>query len=266
MLGADAPLQLERRRDLAFLRAEVAREDGEALDPLETRELRVHAVDDLLHALLHVGRGQPVGHGRVERDQRRHVGPTVADDERLRDEWRGLERVLEVLRRDVLASRGHKDVLLAVGDPDEAVLVDFPEVAGAQPAVLAEHLARCLLVLVVAGEDRLAPDQQLAVLVGAHLEPRERRPDGAEPEPVGLVIRSARPWRVSPLTPGSAGRRVPNRSGSGWFTEAAVVRWVRPQPSMIRMSRAWKTSGFSAARGAPPETQSRMRPPRRFLT
>ena len=40
-----------------------------------------------------------------------------------------------------------------------------------QPSV-AQHLARRLLVLVVAGEDRLAADQELAVLGRAHLEAR----------------------------------------------------------------------------------------------
>jgi hypothetical protein len=67
-------------------------------------------------------------------DQRSDVRSPVADDERLRDERMRLERVLEVLRRDVLPARGDEDVLLAVGDREEAVLVEVADVAGAQPA------------------------------------------------------------------------------------------------------------------------------------
>ena len=56
-----------------------------------------------------------------------------------------------------------------------------------QPPVGVEHLAGRLLVLVVAGEDRLAADQQLPVVGQPHLEARQRRPDGAEPVAVGPV-------------------------------------------------------------------------------
>ena len=72
---------------------------------------------------------------RLDRDQRREVRPPVADDERLRDERRRLEHVLDVLRRDVLAAGGDDDVLLAVGDAEEAVGVELADVAGAEPAV-----------------------------------------------------------------------------------------------------------------------------------
>ena len=53
--------------------------------------------------------------------ERRRVRAAVADDDRLRDELRRLEVVLDVLRGDVLAAGGDEDVLLAVGDRDEAV-------------------------------------------------------------------------------------------------------------------------------------------------
>ena len=71
----------------------------------------------------------------VERDERRDVGPAVADDEGLRDVLRLLQLVLDVLRRDVLPAGGDEDVLLAVGDAQEAVVVDLPDVAGTQPAI-----------------------------------------------------------------------------------------------------------------------------------
>src|SRR4029078_5756489 len=77
----------------------------------------------------------------VERQQRGDVRAAVAEHDRLRDVSRRLEVVLEVLRGDVLAAGCDEDVLLAVGDRDEPVLVDLGDVAGTEPAVLAEHLA-----------------------------------------------------------------------------------------------------------------------------
>ena len=87
--------------------------------------------------------------------------PTTIACEMNRD---ALSVVLEVLRRHVLPAGGDEDVLLAVGDLHEAVLVDRRHVARVQPAVVAEDRARRLLVLEVAGEDRRARDEQLAVL------------------------------------------------------------------------------------------------------
>ena len=43
--------------------------------------------------------------------------------------------VLEDGRGDVLAAGGHEDLLLAAGDPDEALVVDLADVAGVEPAV-----------------------------------------------------------------------------------------------------------------------------------
>ena len=152
-------------------------------------------LDELL-----AGRGRRACDGLVvEGDERRDEGPAVADDERVRDVLRGLQRVLEVLRRHVLAAGGDDDVLLAVGDRQEAVLVDRPDVAGAEPPVARQHLARRLLVLVVAREDRL----------GRGSAPRRRR-------------RSAARRRAA------AGPTVPKRKRSTRLTVAAVVHSVRP--------------------------------------
>jgi hypothetical protein len=56
-------------------------------------------------------------------------GRLVADHERLRDLRVCLEVVLEILRRDVLPAGGDEQVLLAVGDRHEAVVVDRCDVA-----------------------------------------------------------------------------------------------------------------------------------------
>src|SRR5438045_8010375 len=139
----DAAAKLERRRQLALLLREIARENREALDLLDAHAVAVDLVDERLHELLRIALGS-VDLGGIERDERRHVRAPVSDDERLRDEPRGLERVLEILRRDVLAAGRDDQVLLAIGDLEEAVLVELADVAGAEPAVLRERGRRRL--------------------------------------------------------------------------------------------------------------------------
>ena len=72
---------------------------------------------------------------RVEGDQRGDERAAVADDHALADQRVGADPVLEHGGRDVLAARGHQDLLLAAGDPQEAVVVELAEVAGVEPAV-----------------------------------------------------------------------------------------------------------------------------------
>src|SRR5207244_9614629 len=100
MLLANAALQLQRRRHLAVLGREIARQDRELLDLLEAGVPRVDLVDDALDELLDVvaAGGAPRRELLLlERDQRDDVGPAVADDERLRHVPRKLELVLEIL-------------------------------------------------------------------------------------------------------------------------------------------------------------------------
>ena len=63
-----------------------------------------------------------------------------------------LSSAFEVLRRDVLAAGGDDQVLLAVGDAQEALGVELADVAGVQPAVGVDRLGGGALVLAVAVE------------------------------------------------------------------------------------------------------------------
>src|SRR5207253_1007112 len=112
--------------------------------------------------------------------------------ERLGQDRVGLERVLQILRSDVLAARGDENVLLAIGDRQEAVLVDVSDVPRAKPPVPRKNLSRGVLVLVVAREVRLALDQHLAVLRDPQLDARQRRADCAEAVARGSVDGRAR--------------------------------------------------------------------------
>src|SRR6266545_2482680 len=106
-----------------------------------------------------------------------------------------LQVVFEVRGRDVLAARRDEDVLLAIRDRHEAVVVDLGNVACVQPALVVEHLARRGLVLQVAGEVHRPADQELAVRRELQLDAGQRRADRAEAEAVD-AIRScaARPF------------------------------------------------------------------------
>src|SRR5207245_1067518 len=80
-------------------------------------------------------------------------------------------------------------VLLPVGDPQEAVAVELADVTRPQPAVVAERLARRLLVAPVAGEDVVAVEQDLAVLGDADVAARQRDADRPEAEAAEAVDR-----------------------------------------------------------------------------
>src|ERR671935_213872 len=76
--------------------------------------------------------------------------PPRRPPERLTDQRVLLEQALDVGRRHVLAAGGDDQLLLAVHDPQVAVLVQLADVAGVQPAVLVDQLPGGLLLPEVA--------------------------------------------------------------------------------------------------------------------
>src|SRR5690606_3730678 len=114
----------------------------------------------------------------VEGDERDDVGAAVAEGERLADERVLLEVVLDHRRRDVLAARGDDELLLAVDDGEEAVLVEAPDVAGVDPAVLVDQLGGRLGAAQVAGGAGGAADEDLAVVGEFQLHAGEGAADG----------------------------------------------------------------------------------------
>ena len=121
---------------------------------------------------------------QIDHDDGGQVGAAVADDDGVGDVGRELELVLELARRDVLATGGDDDVLHAIGDPEIPVAVLRADVAGVQPAVGVDRLGRLLGLVQVAHEDVLAADQQLAGRrVELHLVVRARRADHPRLDP-----------------------------------------------------------------------------------
>src|SRR6185369_15947092 len=107
------------------------------------------------------------------------------------DERAPLEGALYGLGGDVLAPRGHDDVLLAVGDGEEAVL-QHSDVAGVEPALAVDGLRGGLGLLVVALHDVRAAGQDLAVGRDLDLHALHGRTDRARPEILRAVHRDDR--------------------------------------------------------------------------
>ena len=130
-------------------------------------------------------RAGPVAHRvGLDPDQRDEELAAVADHHRLAHVRRDLEAVLDLRRRDVLAAGGDDHVLLAVGDRQEALLVDRADVAGVEPAVGVDGGGGGVGVLVVAGEHGRRAREDLAVLGDPQLDALERLADGADPHVV----------------------------------------------------------------------------------
>src|SRR5882672_3857741 len=150
----DLPLQLHFLAQGSVLDAEIVRNQLEVLDCLIRRQPFVHDVDI---------RGNRLVRGAVRGDDERDgILVPVAQNDRFEYPRRLLQRVLDRLRRDLLTAARDDDVLLAVGDAQEAVRVQLADVARVEPAVL--KCGRGLLGSVpVAFHDAWATDQDLAV-------------------------------------------------------------------------------------------------------
>jgi len=111
----------------------------------------------------------------VDDDERRDILAPVADDHRVRDVRREFQQVFNVLRRDVFPARRDDQVFFAVGDLEIAFLIDFPDVAGVEPAAL-QRRGRGFGFLEVSLENAPVLNQNLAVFGDLHLGARQIPP------------------------------------------------------------------------------------------
>ena len=119
----------------------------------------------------------------VRDDQHADVRLALADDDRAVDQRVAHQRILDRLRRDVLAARRLEERLLAVGYPEEPVGVDLADVAGVDPAV-AHGVGGRLRIVVISQHVARAADEDLAIVGDLQLHAGERLPDAEE-----LVVR-----------------------------------------------------------------------------
>ena len=102
----------------------------------------------------------------------------------------GAEPILEDSRRDVLAARRDDDFLLATGDRQEAIVVEFSDVTRMEPAV-ANCLVRGLRVVPIATKHVTSPDQDLPVVGDAQRHSRNRQSDRTDRDGIWPVHRGA---------------------------------------------------------------------------
>src|SRR5207302_4872637 len=95
----------------------------------------------------------------VERDQRRHEGAAFTEHDCVGNPRTAAQHVLDRSGCDIFSSGGLEQVLLAVRDLEIAVRVELTDVARFQPSV-GERLPRLLRILVVAGENVVAANQE----------------------------------------------------------------------------------------------------------
>ena len=133
-------------------------------------------LDRLVAESVLAGPGQH--HLRIESDQRRNVASLVAEGRGLADERRTLQHSLEVLRSDVLAACRDDQILLAIGDLEEAIF-DLSDVSGVKPAVDDRQACRLFILVVTLHHVRRAV-QHLTVLGDLHLDSDPCRSDGSE--------------------------------------------------------------------------------------
>src|SRR5260370_27669852 len=108
--------------------------------------------------------------GGVGDDERDDEFAFVAQDHSVQDVGAGLERVFDGLRRDEFARRSFEQIFFAVGDEEIVVLVHIANVAGAEPAVLAESFTRGLGIFIVALHDAGTLDEDFTIFCDADLD------------------------------------------------------------------------------------------------
>ena len=99
--------------------------------------------------------------------------------------------VFDQCRGDILAGRKNDYLLLAAGDFQKSVVIQFAEIAGLQPTVFGEHFRGFLRFFVIAGKHHRAFDEYLTIATRSYFAHRHRFSYCAEFEIVGPIERDA---------------------------------------------------------------------------
>src|SRR6202165_1256256 len=181
LLGDDLAFDLECWRQL-FTDLEVVSDQDPLLHLLHVAQLLVHRLDVLTDLslqrvvrseLVHISR-QALRFGErrallaIKRQQGGDERAPVTDRDRMRDERVLLPELLDVAGRDVLATGGDDEILLAVGDAQVPIAVELADITGVQPPV-GQCFRSGLRLLVVAGKHDATLHQALPVFGESHL-------------------------------------------------------------------------------------------------
>jgi hypothetical protein len=133
-----------------------------------------------------VGASPLAGGLLAEGQERGEEGATLAQQHRLLDPSRLLERSFDRLGSDLVPPGGDEQLFFAADDP-EAPILDDPLVAGVEPPLLVKDPAGLLGAVPVAGEDVGPPEQDLLLAGDASFDPRDGRAHGARLQASGEV-------------------------------------------------------------------------------
>ena len=123
----------------------------------------------------------------VNHDEAAQIFPPVADDDRVSDEGRELQLVLDLRCAIFLPPGGYDDVFHSVGDLDVTIVIDLADVTRVQPAV-PDRLG-CLGAVVEITEKYVrTADQYLVLRRQLDLSTGEGRADRAELLRLGITL------------------------------------------------------------------------------
>src|SRR5688500_4069673 len=189
-------LHFQRRSELTALDREIVLQQSDLLRQLEGRRACQLLSDFFFHLRLNRGHSEQlraIGPDdvalhrpfleliEVRNDEHRRKFALVSKHDSLRDVLVRFDFVLEWLRSDVLTTGGNDDVLLAVGDGEEAV-TKLADIAGVKPAVGIHDFACRVGLVVVALHHVGTAGEYLAVGRDLHLDTVDRFSHGPDAE------------------------------------------------------------------------------------
>src|SRR6185503_15180729 len=123
--------------------------------------------------------GPAIESGKVRRNERGDELVLVADQRNLGDHYGVFELVFDGLWSDKLASGGFEEFLLAIGDVEEAVLVEASDVAGREPAISVEALRVRIWLVPISNEDGRTANEKFTIVGKPEFHVGKRLANGA---------------------------------------------------------------------------------------
>src|SRR5205807_2453520 len=113
-------------------------------------------------------------------DQRRRKSSFAADYDHLIDEARTLDKLLDRLRRDVLAAGSLEQFFFSVSDTQKSVRIETADISRLKPAIFGEHCACFFRLVPVAQHDVRPTSFDFTINCNAHLDVWNRFAGGAD--------------------------------------------------------------------------------------
>src|SRR5689334_22528262 len=125
-------------------------------------------------------------HREIWTDDHANELSRIPNHNRMSNQWRHLQLVLDWLRSHELSAAGFDQVLLSVGNTQEALSIDVADVASLEPVAL-ECVRSLLRILPIALEDRRTADPEFPVFGNMAFNVGKRLANGSQFVRLGLV-------------------------------------------------------------------------------